>query len=261
MRYLFFLIVSISAFSLHAQTVLLEENFNSGIPSNWAVVNADNLTPASAVSEFTNAWISFNHNGDTCAASTSFYSPEGQSADYLITPKLSIPTFSKLVWSAQSYDASFPDGYVVLISTTDSLIGSFTDTLLSVTEEIYYWQTRSVQIDLEGYANQDVYIAFKNITNDGYILMIDDVSVLVSDFATVTEKVKPAVTIYPNPTHDLIFVDGLESGDLITIYSAIGQVVLTSYEREIDLSNLESGIYLYTIQSKSGKTSGTVVRF
>lgn len=129
-----------------AQSVLFFEDFNSGIPSTWALVNSDGLTPAEAVDTFDNAWISFIDDGDTCAASTSYYTPTGQAADYLISPKISLNTFNKLVWTARSYDATYPDGYLVLISSTDSLIGSFTDTLMVVNGEFYYWHSRSVQL-------------------------------------------------------------------------------------------------------------------
>ena len=42
-----------------AQSVLFFEDFNSGIPSTWAMVDNDGLTPAEAVDTFDNAWISF----------------------------------------------------------------------------------------------------------------------------------------------------------------------------------------------------------
>ncbi len=239
-----------------AQSVLFFEDFNSGIPSTWAMVDNDGLTPAEAVDTFTNAWISFIDNGDTCAASTSFYSPTGQAADYLISPKISLNTFTKLVWNARSYDASYADDYLVLISSTDSLVASFTDTIMVVEEEYYYWHSRSVQLDLEGYANQDVYIAFKNITNDGYILMIDDVRVMGSDFASASENELPTISVYPNPASDFIQINGVESEAIYSCYSVTGELILTATSSRLDVSALRAGTYF--IQVKSSDTVVTI---
>lgn len=232
-----------------AQSVIFSEDFNSGIPSTWALVNSDGLTPAEAVDTFDNAWISFVDNGDTCAASTSYYEPTGQASDYLISPKITLNTFTKLVWSARSYDASYPDGYVVLISSTDSLIGSFTDTLMAVEAEFYYWHSRSVQLDLEGYANEDVYIAFKNNTTDGYILMLDDVRVMGSDFASAQENEAAVISVYPNPASDFIQINGTEAGSIYSCYSIAGELLFTASSARIDVSNLQSGTYFIQVHS------------
>lgn len=244
--------------TLSAQSVIFEETFVAGIPSAWTIVDNDGLVPAEAVDSFDNAWITFSDDTNLCAASTSYYTPTGQSSDYLITPKISLNTFTKLVWSARSYDASYPDDYLVLISATDSLIGSFTDTLMVVGGEYYYWYNRSVQLDLEGYTNQDVFIAFKNITTDGYILMIDNVKVLGSDFASTTEEESLAVSVYPNPTVDLVYFSGMNTGDVIEIYSASGQLLLTSQSDVIDLKTFDTGLYFYAVISGSKRYQGVI---
>jgi hypothetical protein len=232
-----------------AQSIIFFEEFNSGIPSTWAMVDNDGLTPAEAVDTFDNAWISFIDNDDTCVASTSYYTPTGQASDYLISPKISLNTFTKLVWKARSYDASYADDYLVLISSTDSLMGSLTDTIMVVEEEYYYWHSRSVQLDLEGYANQDVYIAFKNITNDGYILMIDDVKVMGSNFASVEENKTPLISIYPNPTSDIIQINGVEAESIYVCYSVTGELLFTGSSSRIDVSSLQPGTYFVQIST------------
>ena len=258
-----FLLVSIAiinAIALQAQTVLFEENFNSGIPSTWTTNNADGLVPNSAVSTFTNAWIAYQESPDTCAASTSYYSPAGQAADYLITPKISLNSFTKLIWSARSVDASYPDTYLVLISSTDSLVASFTDTLMVIDQELYYWQKRSVQLDLEGYANQDVYFAFKNITNDGYILLIDDVKVQGSDFASIESNTTNSITIYPNPTSDFITISNFIPGDQVVLMSLSGEEILTSTEAKLDLTPFSSGTYFLVVSNQTGTSYHKVIK-
>ena len=248
-RYVALSCLTIATALLQAQTIIFEENFTAGIPAGWTIVDADGLDHATPVATYPGGWFDFTTATDTCAASTSYYNPPGQSADYLVTPKITLSTFTKLVWSARSYDASYPDDYLVLISSTDSLTSSFTDTLMVVEAEDYTWHTRSIQLDLEGYASQDVYIAFKNITNDGYILMIDDVTLLGSDFASVSGEEALRYNIYPNPCSNELFVANFQTGDVVTIYGIDGTILITSAEQAIDVSGLSNGAYVCTVTS------------
>ena len=91
------------------------------------------------ISEFTSAWITTIDpidSTDTIAASTSYFSPAGTASRWLITPQLSLGAFGNYInWNARSHDPSFPDDYLVLVSTTDSQITSFTDTIGNINEE------------------------------------------------------------------------------------------------------------------------------
>jgi hypothetical protein len=240
---------------LEAQIVVFEEHFETGIPASWTNIDNDTNELDSAVMQYGYDWFDYTEEADTCAGSTSYFSPAGQNEDYLITPKLTLPTFSKLVWSARSVDASYPDGYLVLISDTDSLPASFTDTVFVQTEEFSFWQTRSVQLDLEGYANQDVYIAFLNNTTDGFILLLDDVNVLGSDFAGVLEDTQPAYAVYPNPATATFTITDFNPGDQVAVYHISGSLVLQTDQATVDVSGLESGTYLIRISGQSGAVS------
>ena len=243
------------SFGGNAQTVLFEEDFTDGIPATWTLYNEDGLSPATAVAEFTEAWIGKIYGEDTCAASTSYYDPTGQASDYLVTPKLSIGNFSKLVWSARSVDASFPDGYYVLISATDSLVGSFTDTLYTVLAESGSFNDRSVELDVNGYANQDVYIAFKNATENGFILLLNDVILLGAETAEISDYnvTSSQITVYPNPTSDFIQVKTTETINQVSIFSVSGQHILTSTDSQIAVDGLANGTYFISVITNSGQ--------
>ena len=247
---------------LQAQMVLLNEDFSFGIPANWAVVNEDGLTPATEVSEFVDGWIGYIDGTDTVAASTSYYlDTAGQSMDYLILPKLSLLSYSKLVWSARSVDASFPDNYYVLISTTDSLTGSFTDTLMTVYSENYLWQTHSLLLDTAGYASQDVYIAFRNFTTDGFILELDNIKLLSDNNANISSEAEIDLSLSPNPAADFLTVRHNFSGDVhYDIFSTSGQFISRTSEQIINISNLTSGSYLLLISSDSFRTQRRFVK-
>ena len=172
----------------HAQT--FTENFSSAtvpnLPTGWIQNNVDGLTVNSAVATYsfgTKAWVTrdFTSSDPThgkVVASTSYYNPAGTSNDWLITPSFSVPANSVLEWEATAVDASYPDGYKVLISTTAStLTTAFTQTLLTQGSENSTWTTRG--INLNAFAGQTVRIAFVNNSNDMFLLLLDNIKVLV----------------------------------------------------------------------------------
>ena len=252
------LIVFTASFSI-GQTVLLSEDFSSGIPSNWQVIDADGNTPHSSMSQFTAGWIAYNQASDTSAASTSYYeNATDQSEDYLILPIMSLATFTKLSWSAHSVDPSFPDGYHVLVSTTDSAITSFTDTLLTVLTENYVWNRKSIMLDTMGFANQNVYIAFRNFSTNGFILELDDILIEASDFAGVSEAPVLEFEIYPNPASDILNID-FDGEFSLELFSMDGKSILKSSENTINTSNLNSGQYVVRLQSENQSSNQILI--
>jgi len=172
---LIFLAMSIQG--IKAQTIF-NEDFQGGIPSNFILINNDNKTPASGVSWVTNAWVAhedFNDATDTCAVSTSWYDPAGTADDWMILPKISLTTGNYLIWRGLAQDPSYPDGYEVKISTTDSAMSSFTTNLKVIAAEGNPWVWHAV--DLSSYNNQDVWIAYRNNSTDKFLLLIDDITV------------------------------------------------------------------------------------
>ena len=160
--------------------IVFSENFSNGMPSNFTLINNDGLTPNQAVSYVNNAWV-IRQGGevtsDSVALSTSWYTPAGSSDDWMITPSISIGNEAVLSWKALSPDADFRDGYQVLISTTGTSVADFTDTIFSVAAENESLTNRSLNLWTLGYANADVYIAFRNNSFDKFILLVDDIKV------------------------------------------------------------------------------------
>ena len=179
------------AISVNAQTYL--EDFNAGMPSNMRYIDNDSLVAKySATWPIGSPWVAFERSaGDSMAISTSYYSPTpGQSDDWMITPKINVATGDFLVWEAMAWATSYADGYVVKLSTTDSAMASFTTTLFSVSAEQSAWTGHSV--DLSTYAGQSVYIAFINNSNDMYVLSIDNIAVMSTQY-----DVKPTAVVLP----------------------------------------------------------------
>lgn len=256
-------IAILSAASLSAQTTVFSEDFQSGIPVDFTLIDNDGLTPHADVSEYTEAWISITDtydNTDTVAASTSYFDPSGAADRWLITPAITLGDYGNTInWNARSQDASYLDSYYVLVSTTDAQMSSFEDTLRIVLSENFEWTARDMDLSEAGYDNQTVHFAFVNRTNDGFKLYIDDIEVISEDPVGVTENESIIARIYPNPALNelnILVEDYKETG----IYDMLGNKVFASSDSKIDISTLPSGMYHVKISTETGVTIKNLVK-
>lgn len=247
-----------------AQTDVLLNDFQAGIPVNYSMLNLDNLTPDAAVSEFTSAWISKEDPDDVAnlvASSTSYFSPAGQSNRYLITPQLNLGAFGNfLSWQSKSHDATFPESYYVLASRTDNQAASFVDTLKFVYQAGPYWNTDTVNLSDAGLDNESVYIAFVLRSYDGFKLYLDSVHVWKEDPVSVNELTNLDFSVFPNPSNDMIHVSTNQPIDAIRIFDLRGNKVIESKLESISLSKLQSGSYVVEVESNGLKGRKLVVK-
>lgn len=160
-------------------------------PPGWLLRNVDNLTPTTNVNYVNEAWErreDFQNNvADSVAFSTSWTSPAGIANDWMWTPLINITPNAVLKWNAKAYDPLYPDGYEVRIMVAPTtptggagVIGNqITNStqVFSIAAENSSWTAR--QVSLSTYTGQSIYIGFRNISNDKFLLVIDDVVVEV----------------------------------------------------------------------------------
>lgn len=227
---LFFIL---GALHLNAQIVFSEDFDGVGgstvggagtytFPSGWTLVNVDNRTPDAAVAYVNAAWERredfANNVADSCAFSTSWYSPVGAADDWMWTPAIGpLPVNSKLKWNAVTYDPTYPDGYEVRIMTTmptgttgnlGNMVSSSTQ-LFSIAAETTTWSAR--EVDLSAYSGMTVYIGFRNTSNNMFLLLIDDVvveQVINYDIAIDAADTASQYTLIPLPQADDVCIPG-----------------------------------------------------
>lgn len=154
----------------------------------WRIFNVDNNQPDATVFYVNNGWTrreDFKLNvADSCAFSTSYYSPGGTANDFMWTPLIGpVSDNCELSWKAKAYDPAYPDGYEVRIMTVTPTGGTgdignqltHSTVLFSTTAENSAWTTHTVS--LHAYAGQMVYIGFRNNSVDKFLLAIDNVKV------------------------------------------------------------------------------------
>lgn len=240
----------------NAQTEIYNEDFQSGIPASYTIVDNDGLTVHPTVSEFAPAWISLEDPdvvGDTVAGSTSYFSPSDRADRWLITPSIALGAFGNvLFWEGKSHDASFTDGYYVLISTTDTQLASFNDTLFYTSAETADWSTHEVSLSAKGYDNVNVHIAFVNRTNDGFKLYLDDIRVEEENPLSLEQLSAKQHIVSPNPFRDVLMISGeFERADL---YTLSGEILISELEKNISTNSFPSGVYILTIHRLDGTT-------
>lgn len=174
---------------------IINEDFSSGIPAAWTVINNDSytLTNSMLLKGFTGQWQPYTRLGKKCVANGSQLNAAGICDDFLITPQFAVPAAGAcLSWKASCLIPLYNESYEVMVSTTTPTVGAFT-TLISFPVEANPWTEHSVS--LAAYAGQTVYVAFRHQAA-GYAFFLDDIRISAPeqrDIAMQTEST-PVVT-------------------------------------------------------------------
>lgn len=250
---------------LIGQIEIYNEDFEAGIPVTYTIVDNDGLTPNAAVAEYTEAWILKTDPLDamnSVVSSTSYFEPVGESERWLITPAITLgSTGNVLFWDALSHDPSFPDGYRILVSRTDTQLTSFTDTLFFVFAELADgWNTRSASLSQIGLDGETVHIAFINETDNGFKLYLDNIRVEEQNPLSISESTNVTMSIYPNPAQDVITITGITEKATTSIIGMDGKVVLRTQELKIDISSLTQGKYIVELVTENSVSRTSLIK-
>ncbi|MEY5000979.1 MAG: hypothetical protein RLZZ211_1015 [Bacteroidota bacterium] len=264
MKFLTFLFCLFFIAQMQAQTSLLNTDFQSGIPTNYTLLNLDAQVPHPQVLEFANGWITVadpENNLDTVAAASSYFENADTANRWLITPALALGSFGNFIsWEAKSHDPSFPDDYLVLVSTTTNDPAAFTDTIGSVQEENFEWTFREANLSAAGYNDSTIYIAFVLRTYDGFKLYLDDISVRKDDPVGFAEHPTITFDVYPNPSEDVINIQVSQDFQRIELRATNGQLLRTSAESLLHINDLKPGPYFLTIFSNGQSQTKRIIK-
>jgi hypothetical protein len=104
----------------------------------------------------------------------------------LVTPKITLAAGSNYVLSydIMAPDVDYSDNYELWITTAGNTVANFTGSGTKLVAEVGNpGEFKRKYFNLSTYAGQDIYLAFRNVANDKYLLVLDnvDVSVLKTD--------------------------------------------------------------------------------
>lgn len=193
---LLFLSAALMCTAVNAQNVVFNEDFEGvtvdpstrigALPTGWT-------TYGDGQANYSGSQVSYTAFGDSWSVSTGFSNGNGTQTAlsiswlqnpvvcdrWLITPAINIPqespsgTTMALTFEAYSQDHSYTEDMMVKVSTTGTEKTDFTETLFNGN----IGTAMTPAYDLSAYAGQTIYVAFVNVSNDKFILLLDNVKV------------------------------------------------------------------------------------
>lgn len=167
--------LALSPSLLTAQNVLINEDFDYGVPSTFRNLDGDGCTVDSGFRiTVTGSWFPgwvYASRGKV-AMSTSHHVEDAPANNWLITPQIHITSPEIfMTWDAKSCHFDMPETYSILVSTTDNNPGSFVE-IARIDGENYHWTHRL--ISLADYEGKDIYVAIRHESQSKFILAIDN---------------------------------------------------------------------------------------
>ena len=244
--------------------------FNSGNDTQWVNFDADAMADANGRPQnwfYSDGAFADVDSVDGCLFSSSWLAAiTPPNRNWLMTPPITVTSAGyTLSWaSAPRQTPRYVDGYTVLVSTTDNIETSFTDTIFLAAQFISgtgpdfstytfspgfvhgmdgtYTQLdatsdssrlvgvlRPFSVSLSQYAGQTIYIAFLHDADDDNLIALDDI--LITETTTGINEVstKPDFSVYPNPANDKLTLSyelKQTSPVQIAVYDSKGSLVM-----------------------------------
>lgn len=290
----------VAGFSVsNAQTVLFEDDFESyedfiidGI-GDWIMIDVDGLGTYSGgggvfpnqfdpkafmVFNFLTAGVTNqsggeeNRNFDPMDAGEkymgSWASNGAPNDDWMISPAITLGASDNVL---EFVHKSLSDTYgyemfnvLVYVGDGTPSTGDFTEIDSGMVSDS--WETwLPYSISLDEYANQTVRIAIQCVSDDAYMLMIDNFRVTTGDMGVADANTKNISTVYPNPVVDTFNVNLSSKFNAnsvtVTVSDLTGKTVKTfAGVSAYNVSELASGVYVVTITDGKNTETKKIVK-
>ena len=253
MRLIFCVLFFIALCTNHGQSVLLNENFNSGFPAGWTLIDGDMANPYNdpEVNQLTNSFhlvadYDSTNTGDSVMAATSWFTDTINANNFLITPAINFPTNGNyLNFQAMSIDGSFPDGLQVYYSLYNNNVDSLMNCPVLFDTAAVPSLCTDFQVKLDSVPlNTDVYIVFRHYADDQFILTIDNVNIITNDLTSISINDNSGLNIYPNPSNGVVNFDAKSLTEKYQIFNGIGKLIWEGNIHKTMHLNLHSGWYI-----------------
>ena len=88
-------------------------------------------------------------------------------------------------------------------------------------------------------------IKFRNVNQYENNLFLDNINISSNSSTSVDEVQMNNVLVYPNPADKQIVIN---NEGLKQIYNILGEIVLQTYDKKIDVTNLSKGVYVIKLE-------------
>ena len=261
MKIKFLVILSICFVYTKAQTTLINESFNNGIPANWTTIDGDLATPFNdtMVNQLNGAFhisedLDSTGLGDSALLATSWFDNDSTEANnFLVTPSLTFTSAGNyLNFQAKSFDGSYPDGLEIFyISDINQIDSSTSSTMLFDTIAVPpFWTDFQVKLDSIP-LNSPIHVVFRHYATNQYILGLDNINIITGDLTSTNELNSEAFTVYPNPSSGSIQILGLDNTQNITVNNNIGENIFSGTAASLMKKQFSQGVYIIHTQNHS----------
>ena len=261
MKIKFLVILSICFVYAKAQTTLINESFNNGIPANWTTIDGDLATPFNdtMVNQLYGAFhisedLDSTGLGDSALLATSWFDNDSTEANnFLVTPPLTFTSAGNyLNFQAKSFDGSYPDGLEIFYTTDINQVDSSTSsTMLFDTIAVPpFWTDFQVKLDSIP-LNSPIHVVFRHYATNQYILGLDNINIITGDLTSTNELNSEAFTVYPNPSSGSIQILGLDNTQNITVNNNIGENIFSGTAASLMKKQFSQGVYIIHTQNHS----------
>ena len=235
-------------------SIIEAENFNDGW-GEWQQVNVlgDQV------------WIidpEYGIGGTPCAKCTGYDGQAYANEDWLISPALNLDGYTSEVLSFYTADAYDGEPLEAFVSNdydgSDPTTANWTTLEFTTSTGFFEWIS-SGDIDLSGISGADVYVGFRftSTNQESATWEVDDILITGVELTGLNEEnnFTAEISMFPNPAVNTVNISSNEQLSY-RVYSLLGNAVTESVvfkgNANIDLSGMNSGIYLVHFSDNNG---------
>lgn len=267
MKKITFLAALFAGFAMNAQTVFFEDDFNDEDVSDWEVYDED-----SDGNNWGDIFVITDSDGNPVTPvsliSRSWQSNPLTPDNWIVSPAIDLSTASgsvELSWKVSAAAASWDnEKYSVYVGTSSDItdLGASNITFTEVYDDPNDAGTQYTRtLDVSEFTSETIYVAFRHhdVTDMDYI-SIDDV--MVSGVLAVgTNEFKGFQYSVANNALNLSSNTTMNS---VSLYNMLGQQVvsqkLNNTKESVNISELQSGVYIATISIDGASKSFKIVK-
>ena len=257
--------------SMNAQVQIWKDDFNDEDISDWTLYDEDgdgfmwgdifeirdeDQNPVTPVSLISRSWQQAPLTPDNWAVSPAIDISKAQGT-------LTLSWITQV--AAQSWDQ---EKYAVYVSTSPDMAALLASPV-KVTETLGQGTNAGTPVnhtlDLSSFIGQpQIYVAFRHFDcTDQDFISVDDVTVTATSLMAVSDVNKKSVSIYPNPTTEVLNLNvnsKVNSADIYDLSGKLVRNVTVSSDKKVNVKDLRNGTYVLKVNTEAGSTSHKFIK-